>query len=411
MLYLWTASTGMVLSAPSAAGPPGTEPGQTLADRDKDAFIQLQMRAAGIPGLQTVVVKDGRVVWAKSYGNAVLDQPGPRQAMGNESVVFSASVAKILVTVAVLQQVEKRKFSLDDDISKFVPFKVRNPAWPEVPITWRMLLSHTSSMNSEDDERLNATLTYGKDVSTTLDDYVRNAFVPGGSNYWAQRFAAGKPGTERIYSNDAVDLAGSALQGVVHKPLYEYLDEAILKPLGMTHTSYLLRGREDAPYAVGYASVRQRDGHYDYIPAKIYWGHAQSGGRVLDYQQAAPNYASGVAHTTALDFARLMLMLMNGGAVDGMRILQQSSVDLMMTPMGLRSADGWLQALCLSGPKDIHGRQVWGHNGEDRGAANAFYLDRQTGVGAISFANAMDPEWTMTYVVDDLDMHLMSWFE
>jgi CubicO group peptidase (beta-lactamase class C family) len=212
-------------------------------------------------------------------------------------------------------------------------------------------------------------------------------------------------------TTDAVDLAGSALQGIVHEPLYEYIDKAILKPLGMKHTSYRLGGREGAPYAVGYASVRQKDGRYDYVPAKIFWGHAQPGGRVFDYQQTAPNYASGMAHTTALDFARLMLMLMNGGAVDGKRILQQSSVDLMMTPIGLRNADGWLQALCLSGPKDIRGRQVWGHDGEDRGAANALYINRETGVGAIVFANAMDPDFTMTYVVVDLDLHLMSWFE
>ena len=139
------------------------------------------------------MVKNGRVVWAKSYGNAVLDQPGPRRAMSNDSVLFSASVAKILVTVAVLQQVEKGRFSLDDDIDQFVPFKVRNPAWPDVPITWRMLLTHTSSMKSEDDERASATETYGRDASTTLDDYAKNAFVPGGSYYWAERFASGKP--------------------------------------------------------------------------------------------------------------------------------------------------------------------------------------------------------------------------
>jgi CubicO group peptidase (beta-lactamase class C family) len=405
-------SLSMALFAASAAGQTGAiAGGQTLSDREKDAYIHLAMRAAGMPGLQTVVVKNGRVVWAKSYGNAVLDQPGPRRAMSNDSVLFSASVAKILVTVAVLQQVEKGRLLLDDDINQVVPFKVRNPAWPDVPITWRMLLTHTSSMNSEDDERSSATETYGRDASTTLDDYAKNAFVPGGSYYWAGRFATGKPGTERIYSSDAFDLAGSALQSIVHEPLHKYIDEAILVPLGMKNTSYWLAGRRSAPYAVAYASVRQSDGRYNFSPAMIYWAHGKPGGNVLDYQLTCPNYASGCAHTTALDFARLMLMLMNGGAVDGKRILQQSSVDLMMTPIGLRNLDGWAQGLGLAGPKDIRGRQVWGHDGEDRGAANALYINRETGVGAIAFANAMDPDFTMTYMVVDLDLHLMSWFE
>ena len=55
--------------------------------------------------------------------------------MGNDSVAFSGSVEKILVTVAVLQQVEKDRLSLDDGINHSVPFKVRNPVWPDVPIT------------------------------------------------------------------------------------------------------------------------------------------------------------------------------------------------------------------------------------------------------------------------------------
>ena len=102
-----------------------------LTDAEKDAFIQMAMRSGGLPGLQTVVVKNGQIVWMKSYGYAVLDEPGPRRRMRDDSILFSASVAKILVTVAVLQQVEKGLLALDDDINKYVPFSVRNPSWPE----------------------------------------------------------------------------------------------------------------------------------------------------------------------------------------------------------------------------------------------------------------------------------------
>lgn len=402
----------LALSSVSPAGPTGAgAEGKLLTDRDKDTFIQLAMRAAGLPGLQTVVVKNGRVVWAKSYGNAVLDRPGPRRAMSNDSVLFSASVAKILVTVAVLQQVEKGRLSLDDDINHSVQFEVRNPLWPDVPITWRMLLTHTSSLNSEDDELSNASEVYGQDPSTTLDDVVRSMFVAGGSHYWSHQFTHSKPGTERIYSNRAFDLMASALQGIVHAPFEEYVEREILKPLGMTQTSYRLAGRSIDRFAVGYASVRQRDGRYEYVPIKAYWSHGGAGGSILDHQRTCPDFASGCAHTTALNFARLMLMLMNHGTLDGRRILQPCSVDLMTTPIGLRNLDGWTQGLGLAGPKDIRGRQVWGHDGEDRGAANALYFNRDTGVGAIAFSNAMDPDWTLTYVVVDLDLHLISWFE
>jgi CubicO group peptidase (beta-lactamase class C family) len=409
--YTVAGTLALVLSSASPAAPMGKGSEGVLTDGDKDTFIQMAMRAAGLPGLQTVVVKNGRVVWAKSYGDAVLDQPGPRRAMSNDSVVFSASVAKILVTVAVLQQVEKNRMSLDDDINDSVPFKIRNPAWPDVPITWRMLLTHTSSLNSESDELLSALEVYGRDPSATLDDTVKSMFIAGGSHYWADQFTHNKPGTERIYSNRAFDLMASALQGIVHEPFEQYVQREILMPLGMTQTSYLLAGRPIDRFAVGYASVRLKDGGYDYVPIKAYWSHGGAGGRLLDHQKTCADFASGCAHTTALDFARLMLMLMNHGTLDGKRILQPSSVDLMTTPIGLRNLDGWAQGLGLAGPKDIRGRQVWGHDGEDRGAANALYFNRDTGVGAIAFSNAMDADWTLTYVVVDLDLHLMSWFE
>lgn len=59
----------LALSSVSPAGPTGAgAEGKLLTDRDEDTFIQLAMRAAGLPGLQTVVVKNGRVVWAKAMG-------------------------------------------------------------------------------------------------------------------------------------------------------------------------------------------------------------------------------------------------------------------------------------------------------------------------------------------------------
>jgi CubicO group peptidase (beta-lactamase class C family) len=347
----------------------------------------------------------------KSFGYAVLDSPGPRRAMTNDSILWSASVAKILVTVAALQQVEKGQFALDDDINKFVPFSVRNPSWPDLPITWRMLLTHTSSLNEEEDARLNATLVYGKDPAATLDDVVRQDFAAGGSRHWTNQWRAGKPGTERIYSNDGFVLAGFALQTVVHEPLDRYVQHAILDPLGMKSTSYWLANLPASRLVVGYASERQPDGTYRFLTAKSYWAHGDAGGTPLDHQMTCPDYPSGCAHITSRDFAQLMLMLMNKGSVNGNLILQPSSVALMVTPSGFRNLDGWNQGLGLNGPLDLRGRQLWGHDGVDRGAATALYFNLKTDVGVIAFANANDADFSLSYGVVDIAMHLMSWFE
>ena len=389
----------------------GAEETKALTDTDKDAFIEMAMRSGGLPGLQTVIVKNGQIARAKSYGYAVLDTPGPRRAMHNDSILASASVAKIFVTVAVLQQVEQGRLSLDDDINKYVSFSVRNPNWTDVPITWRMLLTHTSSLNTEDDESASWTIVYGRDTQASLEEQVRQTLAPGGAHHTPDQWTATRPGTERIYSNEAFDLAALALQGIIHEPFDRYVQHAILEPLGMHDTSYRLAQLPNSRLAVGYASVRQSNGTYRFSPAKTYWAHGDAGGSAMDHQMSCADYPSGCAHTTALDLSRLMLMLMQGGSVDGVRILERSSVELMTTSVGLRNLDGWVQGLGLAGPEDTHGRLLWGHAGDDRGAANAFFFDLKTGVGAIALANAMDPEFTLSYAVTDLDLHLISWFE
>ena len=382
-----------------------------LTDAEKDTFIRMAMRSGGLPGLQTVVVKNGRIVWMKSYGYAVLDQPGPRRPMRNDSLMLSASIPKILVTVAVLQQMEKGRLALDDDIDKYIPFSVRNPSWPDVTITWRMLLTHTSSLNEEDDDRVSETLVYGKDAKTTLDEIAQQDFAPNGSRRWSKQFRPGQPGTERIYSNDGYTLVAYALQRVVHESFDQYVEQAILKPLGMHSTTYWLAGQPPTRFSVAYASVRQLDGGYQFSPAQAFWGHRESGGKVLDHQITCADYPVGCAHITANDFAQLMIMLMNKGTSNGVRILDPSSVELMITPTGVRNSDGWNQSLGLHGPLDLRGLQLWGHGGVDRGAANSFYFNPKTGVGAIAFANANDPNFSLSYGVDYIALNLMSWFE
>jgi hypothetical protein len=114
---------------------------------------------------------------------------------------------------------------------------------------------------------------------------------------------------------------------------------------------------------------------------------------------------------TAGDFAQLMIMLTKKGLGNGVRILDAASVELMITPTGMRNSDGWSQSLGLHGPLDLRGRQLWGHGGVDRGAANAFYFNPNTGVGAIVFANANDADFSLSYGVDNIALNLMSWFE
>jgi CubicO group peptidase (beta-lactamase class C family) len=377
----------------------------------REFLVRELMAIDGIPGLQTVVVKDGKVVWAKEFGYAVLKQPGPIRPMRGDTLMWSASVGKLLVMIAVLQQVDQGRLKLDNDINSYVPFGVRNPHWPDVPITWRMLMNRTSSMKVEDDARVNEGTTFGHDPTTTLDDRVESEFTPGNPFYWSERYSDNRPGTKWIYNNDTYDLLAYAIERLAHEPFDQYVSRAILKPLQMHDTSYRLAGIPESRFAVGYASVPQAQS-FEYIPAMTYWFHRNGDAKILDQQMSCPNYPSGCAHTTARDFAQIMRMLMGNGVVDGTRILSAESVTLMETPTGFRTQHGgFVQGLGLFGPLDVHGIQTWGHDGQDVGAGTAFFYNRKSGVGAIAFANANSPDFDLTYSVVDIDLHLMNWFE
>ena len=381
------------------------------ADTQRETLVRELMAIDGIPGLQTVVVKDGKVVWAKEFGYAVLKQPGPVRPMRDDTLMWSASVGKILVMISVLQQRDQGRLKLDDDINNYVPFSVRNPHWPDVPITWRMLLTRTSSMKDEDEARMDEGTTFGHDPTTTFDERVESEFTPGNSFYWSERYSDNRPGTEWIYSNDAYDLMAYAIERLAHESFDRYVSRAILKPLQMRDTHYRLAGIPEDRFAVGYASVRYA-GHFEYVPAMEYLFHRDGNAKILDHQMSCTNYPAGCAHTTARDFVQIMLMLMGNGVLGGARLLSAESVALLETPTDFRTAHGgWVQGLGLFGPLDVHGIQTWGHDGIDNGAGTAFFYNRKLGVGAVAFANANNPDFDLTYSIVDIDLHLMTWFE
>lgn len=368
------------------------------------------MKDAGIPGLQTVVVKNSHIVWQKSYGQAVLAQPGPPTPMRDDSILFACSIGKIVTAVAVMQQVEKGRLSLDDDINGYVPFVVRNPKWPNVPITWRMLLTHTSSINDAEDVQ-EAVYVYGAASPIRFEEYVEGTFKPGGIYNRPDSYLHGKPGTERIYSNNGIDLAGYAVARLAHQPFTTYVNQAIMSPLGMKETSYSLADLPSNKLAVGYGRTSAPNDHYVFAPNRVAFGHLPAGRSVMDEQMGLPDAPSGTLYTSAVQFARLVMMLLNRGTLDGVKILEPPSVDLLLTHSGYWSIYGYQQGLVFFGTRDLDDRLVWGHDGHDRGYCTAVFFDREKGVGAIAFANANRDDFLLSRRLVDLDLHMMDWFK
>src|SRR5712675_1456396 len=102
-----------------------------------------QLRTLDVPGLAAAVVKNGRIVCTATAGLANIEENRP---VTPDTLFLIASVSKTITATAVMQLYDERKFQLDDDINRYLPFTVRIPASPSAPITFRQLLNHTSSI-------------------------------------------------------------------------------------------------------------------------------------------------------------------------------------------------------------------------------------------------------------------------
>src|SRR5262249_10292143 len=122
-----------------------------------------QLQTLDVPGLAAGIVKNGRLVCASAVGMANIEENRPATP---DTLFLIASVSKTLAATAPMQLHDQGKFGLDDDINNYLPFRVVVPAAPTAPITFRQLLTHTSSI-SDNTDYINCPLScdYGSTIS------------------------------------------------------------------------------------------------------------------------------------------------------------------------------------------------------------------------------------------------------
>src|SRR5690606_2885539 len=115
------------------AGPPA----------DLDGYIEWHMQAGGLPGAAAAIVKAGEIAWIGTYGWADIEASRP---VDEHTLFIVASISKTITATRALQLVEAGLLDLDAPLETYVPYAVRHPAHPDVAITARMLLTHSSGL-------------------------------------------------------------------------------------------------------------------------------------------------------------------------------------------------------------------------------------------------------------------------
>lgn len=332
-------------------------------ENNLDFFIKIQLEKAKMPGLSAALVKHGKIVWTGSYGWARLKD----QQVTSETIFQLASVSKTITAVAVMMVQEEGLLDLDRDINDYLPFKVINPGYAQTPITARMLLTHTSSIQ-DDWDTLNSAYKWGTDHHLSLKDFLQQYFSSAGGKFTPQQsFSPVKPGAAYHYSNIGTALAALLVEAIMELPFDQFCQQRIFKPLTMKETSWHLADFKPAHLAMPYncqESFRPY-GFYSY-----------------------PDYPDGLLKTSAPQLARFLAMFIQEGELEGVRILQRKTVQEMCRIQNpqLDSCQGLLWHY-----KKLSGWELCGHSGEDMGVASEMFFRPEDGVGVILLMNG---EWT-----------------
>ncbi len=196
------------------------------------SFGQLQQSIESIKeehclmGLSVVTLCNGNVSGVYHAGLKDYD----RNLKVDDSTMYRvASVSKLITTMGLMALWDKGSFNLDDDVSLYLGFTLRNPSWPEIPITFRMLLSHTSSIQDGNGYSNFLAATYGN----SSPPHINELFLSEGSYYSSNMWRTEKPGSFFSYSNANFGLVATLIERISGERFDEFMRNSILLPLGV----------------------------------------------------------------------------------------------------------------------------------------------------------------------------------
>jgi CubicO group peptidase (beta-lactamase class C family) len=297
-----------------------------------DKMCNEAVQKGDLPGIVSMVVRNGKIVHWKAYGMA--DNPSER-AMKRDDIFRIASQTKAITSTAVMMLWEEGKFQLDDPISKYIPefknaqvlntFQYSDTTWTGIPankeITIRHLITHTSGIGYgfiDGDERFK--MIYHKagivDAFTTekvkLSENIKKlAKMPLHHN----------PGENFTYS-EGLDVLGYLIEVVSGMSFDEFLKTHIFDPLGMNDTRFYL---PDSKAGRLVAVQHKVDGEWQKFPVTSY---------DPDYPiKGAKSYFPGGAglSSTVKDYASFLQMYLNGGEYNGVRLLSRTTVQAILS--------------------------------------------------------------------------------
>lgn len=296
-----------------------------------DDWVEGLIRARKIPGAVVMLVRGGAVEYHKAYGVRETGKPAP---MRTDDIFRIASQTKAITSLAVMMLWEEGKFGLDDPVGRYLPafrqhtvltkFNASDSTYEAKPttrrITIRQLLTHTSGLEYADIGSREFQAIYAKAGLTALGR--EGQTLASAIDALGKLPLASEPGAEFRYSL-SIDVLGRLVEVVSGMPLDQFMRTRIFEPLRMRDTWFGLPADRH-----GRLVTLHTDSSGVMVPL-----HASAGLAHADFPIRPVTYFAGGAglSSTTADYARFLQLLLNGGELDGVRLLGRKTVELMLT--------------------------------------------------------------------------------
>ncbi|MBL9098034.1 MAG: beta-lactamase family protein [Alphaproteobacteria bacterium] len=330
------------------------EPAKSLEELDRR--LADEFKKSGIPGVSVTVIENNKIVLTKGYGVSDIETKAP---VTPDTVFRAGSISKSWTAIAVMLLVEEGKLNLDAKLADLMPeMKFDNPWETTDPIRLVHLIEHTTGF---DDIGFRHYLIEGKDIP--LSDAV-GLYGPYKSRW--------KPGTRMSYCNAGPVVAGRIIEKVTGKRFQDFIAERLTRPLGMESAYWTKEPQIAARIAKSYKDDGVTPEPFMDIPAR----------------------PSGSLNVTSKDLARLPMLLLGRGTLDGVTYFKPETAERIEYPQttngvraGLKFGYG-LGVLAYPGKKAV----FHGHDGGIDGFVSKYEYAPGKGAGFVVMANAPKDE-------------------
>ena len=321
-----------------------------------DDIVREGLEQEKMPGCVVLVGRKEGIAFLRSYGFRHL-QPEKVEMTTNTLFDLASLTKPIATATSIMVLAQQGKLDLNATVATYIPDFAQNG---KDTITLRHLLTHTGGLIAD-----NSIKDYANGPNEAFSNI--NALKPNAA-----------PGESFVYSDVGFIVLGQIVKAVSGKDVHEFSQEHIFKPLNMTETGYLPRDELKSRAAV----TEQRDGHW-------------MQGEVHDPRAFALNGVAGHAglFSTAHDLARYATMMLNGGRLNDVQILDEATFTLMTTPVDIprgRRALGWdVKTGYSSNRSDLMTSAAFGHGGF---TGTGIWIDPVQNLFVVFLSNRVHPD-------------------